>query len=207
MNALARIVSFLFHPLLMATYLLILLALTLPAALEPLQPQGHWTFIAFMFIVTFVLPVFNLAIFRVFGTIDSFTLKERKQRILPFFFICAIYVSITYVFYVKYRFGLHDNLLRLLIIVDLLVVVATISTLFFKVSVHSISIWGLVGITLLLTKISEVNTLLYASLGLILLAGVIMSSRLQLNAHTAREVMWGSVLGLATSLLGMSFLF
>jgi hypothetical protein len=206
-NALARIISFLFHPLLLATYLLVLLAFTLPAALDPLKPEGFITFIVFIFLVTFVLPVLNLAIFRVFGTIDSFTLKERKQRILPFFFICTIYISITYIFYSKYRFGLNDNLLKILMIMDLLVVVATLVTLFFKVSVHSIGIWGLVGITLLLTKISEVNTLFYATVGLILLAGIVMASRLQLDAHTPREVMWGSVIGLATSIVGMLILF
>jgi hypothetical protein len=206
-NAFARIISFLFHPLLMATYLLILLGLTLPAALDPLQPENYWTFIALIFIVTFVLPVLNLSIFRFFGTIDSFTLKDRKQRIIPFFFISLIYVAITYVFYSKYQFEWNDNLLKLMMIIDLLVLVATLVTLFFKVSVHSIGIWGLVGITLLLTKISEVQTLFHVSLGLILLAGLIMSSRLQLGAHTPREVMWGSVLGLATSLLGMLVLF
>jgi hypothetical protein len=132
---------------------------------------------------------------------------ERKQRIIPFLFISVIYVSITYVFYSKYRFGLNDNLLKLMLIMDLLVLVATLTTFFFKVSVHSIGIWGLVGITLLLTKISEVNTLFYVTIGLILLAGVIMASRLQLDVHTPREVMWGSVLGLATSLAGMFLLF
>jgi membrane-associated phospholipid phosphatase len=206
-NALARIISFIFHPLLMATYLLILMALTLPAALDPLKPEKFLTFIILIFIVTFVLPVLNLGIFRVFGTIDSFTLKERKQRILPFLFISVIYVSITYVFYSKYRFGLNDNILRIMIIMDLLVLVATLVTFFFKVSVHSMGIWGLVGIALLLTKISEVNTLFYATIGLILLAGVVMASRLQLDAHTPREVIWGGVLGLATSMAGMLILF
>ena len=68
-------------------------------------------------------------------------------------------------------------------------------------------IWGLIGVTMPLTKISEVNALFYVSLGLIVLAGVIMSSRLLLGAHTSREVMWGSVIGLATSVSGMLVLF
>jgi hypothetical protein len=191
----------------MATYLLIVMAFTLPAALDPLKPSGYWTFIILIFIVTFVLPVLNLAIFRVFGTIDSFTLVERKQRIIPFVFISIIYISITYVFYSKYSFGLNDNLLKLMLIMDLLVLVATVITFFFKVSVHSMGIWGVVGITLLLTKISEVNSLFYVTVGLILLAGVIMASRLKLDVHTPREVMWGSVLGLGTSVGGMFLLF
>lgn len=94
-----------------------------------------------------------------------------------------------------------------MVVIDLLVLVATITTFFFKISVHSIGIWGLVGITLLLTKIAEIDTLFYSTVGLILLAGFIMSARLQLGVHSSREVMWGSVLGLATSLVGMLILF
>ncbi len=207
MNVLARIVSVVFHPLLNATYLLMMLAWALPAALDPVPIQSQWTFILFIFLVTFVLPVSSLSIFSLFGTIKSFTMKDRKERILPFIFISLMYVVMTYIFYSKFRFGFNDNLLKLITIIDMLVVVATIATLFYKVSVHSMGIWGLIGITLLLTKISEVNTLFYATLGLIVLAGVIMSSRLQLSAHTYREVMWGSVLGLGTSVVGMMIMF
>jgi len=39
------------------------------------------------------------------------------------------------------------------------------------------------------------------------LAGVIMSARLEVGAHTPREVMWGAVLGLASGLCGMLLLF
>jgi hypothetical protein len=206
-NALARIVSFLFHPLLMASYLFTLLAWTLPAALAPIQTKDHANFLLLIFMVTFLLPVVILGIFKTFGTIQSFQMVERKERILPFIFITFIYLSITYLLYSKTRMGLQDNFLKLMIIIDLLMLTATITTFFFKVSVHSIGIWGLVGITLPLTKISEVNSLFYASIVMILLAGIIMSSRLQVGAHTSREVMLGSVLGLAASLTGMLILF
>lgn len=102
---------------------------------------------------------------------------------------------------------LHDNFLRLMIVIDMLVLVSTILTFFFKVSVHSIGIWGLVGMLILLTKVTALNSLLYISLGLIVLAGIIMSARLQLGVHTSREVMWGSIVGLVTGVTGMLVLF
>lgn len=207
MNALARIVSFVFHPLLLATYLFIFLSQFLPTALEPIKSDSHRTFILMIFIVTFVLPAGNLGIFRMFGTIKSFSLEERKDRIVPFLFISAIYCVITYLFMSRTRIGFNDNFLRLMILIDLLVVVSTIVTFFFKVSVHSVGIWGMVGIVTLLTKITELPSMFYATLATILLAGVVMSSRLQLGAHTSREVMWGSVLGLGTSVAGMLVLF
>jgi hypothetical protein len=204
---LARVVSVLFHPLLIPTYLFVILALALPSALAPIQPASHFTFILLIFIVTFVLPLFNVAIFKFFGTIESITLMDRKERILPFTFVVIIYFAITYLLYSRTQISLDDNFLKLMMIMDLLGLAALVATLFFKVSVHSIGIWGLIGITMPLTKISEVNALFYVSLGLIVLAGVIMSSRLLLGAHTSREVMWGSVIGLATSVSGMLVLF
>lgn len=191
----------------MATYLFSLLALALPSALSPLKPESHFLFIVLIFIVTFTLPVINMGIFKAFGTIRSFAMTERKERIIPFLFITLIYLLVTYLLYYKVRIAINDNFLKLMMVVDLLVIVSTVATFFFKVSVHSVGIWGLVGITLLLTKISEVNTLFYIVIGLIVIAGFIMSSRLQLGAHSSREVMWGGILGLATSIAGMLLLF
>jgi hypothetical protein len=206
-NFLARIISVLFHPLLMATYLFWLLSWTLPSALL-LSPESHLPIIVLIFIVTFMLPATNLGIFKIFGTISSFAMADRKERIFPFLFISLIYVLDTYLlFYYRGKIGLSSNFLRLMIVIDLLVIVSTVATLFFKVSVHSVAIWGVIGITLLLTKISEVNMLFYSVIILIVLAGLIMSSRLQLHAHNSREVMWGGVLGLATSITGMLILF
>jgi hypothetical protein len=206
-NALARVISFLFHPLLMATYFFALMAWIFPSALFPISVEGHRTFILMIFLVTFLLPALNIGIFKALGTIQSLAMVERKERIVPFVFITTIYCVITYLLYSKSRMDLNDNFMRLMIIIDLLVLVATVCTFFFKISVHSIGIWGLIGMLVLLTKMTALINLLYVSLGLIVLAGIIMSARLQLGVHTSREVMWGSIVGLVTSVTGMLFLF
>ncbi len=101
----------------------------------------------------------------------------------------------------------NDNFIKVLVIIDALIMASTVATFFYKVSVHSLAICGLVGILLPLNKIAEENTIFYATLALIVLAGVVMSARLQLNAHTPREVLVGSVLGFTTSFAGMLILF
>jgi membrane-associated phospholipid phosphatase len=191
----------------MATYLFALMAWVFPSALSPINAEGHRTFIFLIFIVTFLLPAFNIGLFKALGTIQSFAMVERRERILPFIFITTIYCVITYLLYAKTKMDLGDNFLRLMIVIDMLVVVSTLLTFFFKVSVHSIGIWGLVGMLILLTKVTALNSLLYISLGLIVLAGIIMSARLQLGVHTSREVMWGSIVGLVTGVTGMLVLF
>jgi len=203
----ARALSVIFHPLFIPTYFFAFLSWALPTSLEPVSPELQGKFLIFIFMVTGLLPLLNVGIFKAFGTIRSFEMRERKQRLMPFVFISLIYVAVTYLFHLHARMNLNDNFLKFMVIIDLLVVVATIATFFFKVSVHSVSIWGLIGMLVSLDKITGVNTIFYPMLGVIVLAGVVMSARLQTGSHTYREVMWGAVLGLATSVTGMLILF
>jgi membrane-associated phospholipid phosphatase len=206
-SLLARIVSIVFHPLLLATYLFGVFMLALPGALDPLKEEGHLNFIFLIFCVTFLFPALNVGIFKAFGSIKTIAMKERSERVIPFSFIAILYCVITYLFYTRTRIGFNDNLLKFLIIIDALVVVGTIATYFYKVSVHSLGVCGLIGILLPLNKISEDGALFYPTIATIVVAGLVMSSRLQLNAHTPREVMVGGVLGFTTRFVLMFFLF
>jgi hypothetical protein len=134
-------------------------------------------------------------------------MSDRKERLMPFVFISLIYVAVTYMFHLYARMNFNDNFLKFMVIIDMLVLVATVTTFFFKVSVHALTIWGLIGILVPLMKITEVNTFFYPTVGVMLLAGFIMAARLKVGSHNPREVMWGAVLGLATGLAGMLIMF
>jgi membrane-associated phospholipid phosphatase len=184
-----------------------LFAFSLPAGLDPLKEDGHLNFVFLIFCVTFVLPALNIGIFKTFGSIRSFAMEERQERIIPFSFITILYGVITYLFYSRTRVSLNDNLLKFLLIIDILVLIATIVTIFYKVSVHSMSIWGFIGIILPLNKVSEDGALFFPTIIAFVIAGLVMTARLQLNAHTPREVMVGSMLGFAISFTSMIVLF
>ena len=204
---LARIVSWVFHPLLLATYLFTLFTWLLPAGMDPIREDGQQRFIFLIFCVTCALPALNIFLFKALGTISSVTLQSRRERIVPFSFVAVLYVLITWLLYSRTRIGMNDNLLKFLVLIDVLVVVATIVTFFYKISVHAMAAWAFIGILLPLNKISEEGKLFAPTIIAILLAGVIMSSRLQLNAHTPREVMVGAIAGLLISVGGMIALF
>ena len=94
-----------------------------------------------------------------------------------------------------------------MMIVTALVVFSTIVTFFFKVSVHSVAMWGAIGMMLPMNKVSEENTLLIPTVLVILCAGLVMSARLSLNAHTPREILVGSISGFVIGFFGMIILF
>lgn len=206
-NYLARTISVIFHPLLMASYLTAIFVLVFPAALYPIKTEMQLSFLGLLFLLTFLLPAINIALFRVFGIISSFSMEERSERIRPFLLILILYGFFTYLLYSKSRLAIGDNLFNLIVIIDALVVASLVFTIFYKVSIHSLAIWGIVGIFLPLNKVVEDGSMLIPTIGALIIAGLVMSSRLQLNAHTPREVLTGALAGFAIGFFGMLFLF
>lgn len=201
MNRLAMFFSVVFHPLLMTTYLFVVLSFYLPGMLQPIRP-GWLVFL--IFLMTFVLPSLNFVFFRITGTIKDLNLFKRTDRILPFAFITILYCVVTFMFYWKFPV---PNVLRLLSIVTLMVIVSAVITLFYKVSVHSVAACGIIGILLPLNNASEQGLLLYPTIAALVIAGIVMSSRLQLNAHVLREVLFGALLGFTIGFGGVIYLF
>jgi membrane-associated phospholipid phosphatase len=199
----AKIISVVFHPLLMTTYLVLLLGIFFPQMLL-IKASALKLFALLVFFVTFVLPGLNMVMFKVNGVISSLTLESRAERIVPFIFISIIYSLVTSLFFYKGSFGSNFN--KLMLIVSLLVIAATLITFFYKISVHSISIWGAVGILLPLNKIVD-GSLLWPTAAIIVVAGLVMSSRLFLNAHTPREILIGAVVGFSIGFCALLLLF
>ncbi|MCA4896973.1 MAG: hypothetical protein ING84_18385 [Cytophagales bacterium] len=204
MKQVAKFISVVLHPLLLTTYLVIVLSYYFPSMLK-IRKENQMIIIGLVFVFTFVLPAVILVMLRAFGTIQSLTLQSRKERILPFVFISMFYVLFTFLFYFKLPFS--ANFEKLMMIVSALVVVSLLITFFYKISIHSIAMGGGIGILLPLNQVTEQMSLLWPTAFTILATGLVMSSRLLLDAHTPREVMYGSVVGFVVGFFGMIILF
>lgn len=204
MKTTAKAIAYIFHPLLFATYLVLILGWYTPRFLL-IPPGAILTFAGFVFVMTFVLPVANLLMFKVFGTLSSLHLPTREERLVPFTLITIIYSVVTLMFY--YKVSVNVNFNKVMLITATLVLLATIGTLFQKLSVHSLAICGALGILLPLNKAVGDGVLFYPTVVVLIIAGLVMSSRLYLNAHTPREILTGALLGFAGSFFGMLILF
>ncbi len=207
MNILARIISLVFHPLLMTTYLMGLLSLLLPSVLYPLRIEPVWAFLALIFSVTFVLPALNILFLKIMGTLTSLSMENRKERIRPFFLITIIYCFVTFILSAKTGISTNDNFFKLLLIIDCMVVASAVITFFYKISIHAIGVTGILGIILPLNGIAENSTLFIPTIIMLVITGLVMSARLQLNSHTTREVWLGALTGFVIGFSGMIFLF
>lgn len=203
MRLAARLVSFLFHPLLFTTYLVIALGVLMPRFLL-IPSSAIWKFAGFVAIITFVFPAANLAMLKAFGTIPSLEMENRKDRLLPFVMITIFYGVICAMFF--YKVSVNVNFNKIMLIATALTATATVSSFFFKISVHSLAMGGALGIILPLNKAAN-GELLVPAAGLIALAGIVMSARLYLQAHTLREVGYGAAFGFLVGFFGMNLLF
>jgi membrane-associated phospholipid phosphatase len=206
-NSAAKVISVLLHPLLMPTYLFTLLAFLFPASLYPITPASRVAFLILLFLMTCLLPAVNIGFLRLFGVVKSVSMNDREERIKPFVLITLLYVVFTAMLHLKRGLSIGDNLFNLLLIIDVLVVFSLLITFFYKASIHSVGICGIVGMLLPLNKVMEDYSIFIATLVALVLAGVVMSARLQLNAHTPREVLVGAVAGFAIGFFGMLLLF
>jgi hypothetical protein len=202
LKLLAQFISFIFHPLLMPTWLFGIVMFYLPSSVQP--RQAWMVIIILVFGMTFILPLLNLLFFKMTGTIKSFYLAERSDRILPFIFITIVYAGITAMIFWKMSFPVVFNLMLLITLLSLMV---TVATFFFKISAHAVGGGGIAGILLATAIISSVGELIYPSLLILVLAGAVMSARLYLNAHKPNEVGWGGMLGFLVGFVGIELLF
>jgi membrane-associated phospholipid phosphatase len=201
-RALAHLISVVFHPLLLGTYLFATLFLFFPFMFHPQRPSA--ALLAIIAATTFLAPAINFLFFRLNGALGDLRLPNRSDRVLPFSLAAILYTLATLLFYWKLPV---PNVAALLLVVTALVVAAALSTIFFKISVHCLGAWGMTGILLPLAKADGGSALIVPVAVSMLLAGLVMASRLYLNAHTPREVYAGSLMGITVAMAGMIIVF
>jgi membrane-associated phospholipid phosphatase len=97
-------------------------------------------------------------------------------------------------------------ILAIFIGASILVAILTIVTVFFKISVHGSGAGSMIGFLLAIMLLYPEHNLMWALIGIVLIAGSVMTSRLYLNAHTPVEVYSGFALGLFISFFSLFFL-
>ncbi len=202
---LAQVISVLFHPLLMPTFLLGLLFFAAPDVLgiDVLTPSVRITLLGFVSLTTFVIP--SLGIYYLFRAkyIKSLHLDDLADRRLPYFLSTFFYAFATYFFSFSLP-PLSEIAPEIGIVLGSITVsigMVGLISLYWKISAHSVGIGGMLGAVLgIIIKFGHTN-LMYSFIALILMTGFLISARLKLNAHTPAQVAAGLFLGVSISLV------
>lgn len=196
LKVLAKIISYLFHPLLIATWAMLLLLWS-----NPVLFLGSSARVAFMivFINTFFFPFVAILMMRQLGFIESFEMPDNKQRILPLVAAIIFYVW-AYMAVRKSAFPATYSMFMLGSVISL--ALAFVVNVFHKLSLHLVGVSGLMMCLMLLVMYSQTDVS-YLFIGSVLLVGVVASARLYLGAHTLREVNTGFLVGMFGQVLAV----
>lgn len=127
----------------------------------------------------------------------SIWMKSKEERVVPFIFITIYYGLCSYLFLTQWKFNIIFSVILLSVTITIFLI--TLITIKWKISAHSAGIAGALGFILAVNLKFPDNQLMFPILALVVLAGLVMSSRLQLNDHSSREVYAGALLGFGIS--------
>ena len=198
---LADLISIVFHPLFLATYLFIAFILVDPLIILPpgYNTTAQWLIVLVVALTTFVIPALSIVMLKFTGNIRSLKLESRKERLVPFFYISLFYGFTAYYFARQMMVSTMSE--AIFILMAVMIFVAAVITFFWKISIHSLGVGGAAGFLLMLAIIfpdSPTHFLLILSL---LISGLVMAARLKLNAHSPAQVYMGYILGLFISFI------
>lgn len=188
---LARVISYIFHPLLFPSYILLLL-LNLNSFLSRSLPFAFKiSLVSVVFLTTVLFPLFLTWLLFRLKIISSFFLTRREERVYPILTISVFYY-LTY-FLLS---GIHISTLfnYYMLGATLLAMLSLIVNFYWKISLHMIGIGSFAGFFLGLTLDFGINLYTEMFAG-ILLAGIIGFARLKSNSHQPAEIYTGFVMG------------
>ncbi|MFN8417527.1 MAG: hypothetical protein U0U66_14430 [Cytophagaceae bacterium] len=204
-NKLAYFLSVILHPIFLPTYLFTALFYWAGYIFYPLTEVQILIYLILLFITTAIIPLASLSLFYFilnrFVGIKSFNMNDKKERTLPFLFTGIIYSGITWLMFTQ----LNSPILIIILLTTFTIGILAVTFInsFWKISAHATA-WGLTtGCLMILHHSIQNNYLLFPFVGSILLSGIVISSRLQLQAHSTVEVYVGYLFGILVSIIGL----
>jgi membrane-associated phospholipid phosphatase len=185
----ALLLSYLFHPVLMPT-----LGVAAILALSPYYiPQGVYLLVVlYVFLGTYILPSLLILAFWKLKLVDSIHLANAKERRYPYL-LSALFFYMTA--QTVRNFPIPDIVPKYLLSGVLLLGLSLILLRFSKISAHMAGLGGLLGLSLYLSYAFYIQLLPVIAI-ILVVAGLIGTARLILNAHSSEQVYAGFTLGL-----------
>ncbi|UOQ66023.1 hypothetical protein [Hymenobacter volaticus] len=197
-RSIALLFSVVCHPLLLPSYLFYVVCYELPGVVRYPLPANRWQLTCLVALFTFVLPSVGTALLLWRGLITgSMELPERRQRPLPFLLATLSFGAATLL--LNSMPEAVDALLRYMLLgMTLAVLLTLLVSLRWKISAHGVGVGGAVGLMMVLyVRDTSTGFPIGWLLASILLAGVVLSARLALNAHTPAQAWAGFSLGIS----------
>ncbi len=196
-NYCARIISGVVHPILIPLYTVFIIFHS-NTILDKMGDKFMYLVYFIIVVFTMLLPLVILALLKWGKFITSYSLKVRRERVLP-----LLLSSISYLlgYFLLRKIPFIEVISPLLLFYPAIAIslVALISYKW-KISIHLTGMGGFVAILFIWGAFVKADCRDYFMIA-VLFSGLLAAARLQLNRHTPQQVYCGFLLGFLTILM------
>ena len=202
LRILAKIISFIFHPLFVPVYLIWFYVKSQPYLFSSFSPQERGFLILRFGVMYTMFPLFTILLLKALGFVKSIYLKTQQERVIPYIICMVYYWWMWYVLHNQHEFS--NEIVMLALAIFLASIAGLMANIIMKVSMHAMSAG--IGVTFLLfiAFSQSISFTVYVSIA-VLIAGIICTARLVASDHTPKEVYTGLAIGIASQVIGYVF--
>lgn len=190
-KSVAFFLSVIFHPVFTNLSSFILLLKWDAYLSARLSGTAWWFYVLYVFITTAIIPLVIVVLRKWMGFTDSILLTESEDRHVPYITTATCYLFGYYFF----REMHVPEVMQAYMLASATIMVAVLATNFFvKISAHATALGALFGLLLVLSRTTGMDMRLVLC-GVAGIAGLVLTARLALNAHTHAQLYGGFMVG------------
>lgn len=188
---LAKVISVIFHPLLIPTYLIaVLINLNVFFALM-IPDEAKWKIIILVLITSAIFPLIILYGMYRLKLVKSLLLDSREERLYPYIATSIFFLVSCYMIW---QINISPVYYYCLLGASILAVLTLLINIFWKISAHTVSMGGVLGILIGLQTMLLID-IMWLIVIIILISGVVGFARLRAGTHTQAQIYTGYILG------------
>jgi hypothetical protein len=193
----ARIISIIFHPILIPTYIIaVLINLNVFFALV-IPDDAKWKIITLIFITSAIFPIVTLyGMFR-FKLIKNLMMDTKEERLYPYI-TTSMFFFLAY--YLIWQINISPVYYYCLLGASLLSVITLLINLKWKISAHTVSMGAVLGAFIGLQTVLLINFLWLIAIAFII-SGIVGFARLRAGKHTQAQIYSGYFIGFSVMYL------
>ncbi len=199
-RAIAKVISYIFHPLFVPVYLAWFLISVQPYLFISFTPAEKLITIIRFFIMYSFFPLVTVLLAKGLGFLDSIYLKTQKERIIPYIACGIYYFWMCYVLRNQPEFS--KEVVQLSMAIFIASSIGLLVNIIMKVSMHAISMGILLVFMALLSFTQTGSYGVYLSIAF-LIAGLVCTSRFIISDHTPTEIYTGLLVGAFSQLIAV----
>ena len=179
-----------------------LIAMFFLSYLRYYDPSFKFQVLAVVYFFTILLPTVLIHLYRRYQGWSLIDLGMKERRMVPYIISILCYFTCVYLMELMHI----PHFMASIVIVALLIqIVCAIINVWWKISTHSAAIGGVAGSLIVFSVIFMFNPVWWFCLVLIV-AGILGSSRMILRQHTLPQVLVGFLIGIICAFLGVLYL-